>query len=123
MSQGAQKKPLNNKLHHKISMIMEEEAKTHQVIDKKEVEISDSEADIDNYQMLSNEFDFDELKEDPSFGIKGYKDSIYKGCLEGRKRQGKGVCINNNGRVYEGDWEKDKRAGHGYEFYPNGNFY
>ena len=54
--------------------------------------------------MESNEFDYDQIKVLETFGIKQYKDAVYKGELKDRKREGKGVIIYNNGRVYEGDW-------------------
>ena len=56
------------------------------------------------YQMVSNEFDYEELLESELFGIKKYRDAIYRGEIENRKRQGKGVIIYDNGRLYEGDW-------------------
>ena len=31
--------------------------------------------------MLSNEFDFDELRKNDSFGVKQYKDAIYRGHM------------------------------------------
>jgi len=65
--------------------------------------------------MESNEFDYDSIKTQDQFGIKQYKDAIFKGELQNRLREGKGVIIYNNGRVYEGDWSDDKRHGRGYE--------
>ncbi|CDW73917.1 UNKNOWN [Stylonychia lemnae] len=62
-------------------------------------------------------------KTQENFGTKHYKDSIYYGQLEERKRQGKGVIIYNTGRLYEGDWQNDQRHGHGFEKYVNGNTY
>lgn len=75
------------------------------------------------YEMESNEFDYEELRLQENFYIKQYKDSTYKGEIESRKRHGKGVIIYFNGRVYEGEWLKDKRHGRGYERYINGNIY
>jgi len=34
---------------------------------------------IEIYKMISNEFDYDSIKETDSFVIKQYKDSIYRG--------------------------------------------
>jgi|LauGreDrversion4_2_1035121.scaffolds.fasta_scaffold43135_2 hypothetical protein len=34
---------------------------------------------IEIYKMISNEFDYDEIKETETFVIKQYKDSIYRG--------------------------------------------
>ena len=73
--------------------------------------------------MESNEFDYDQIKVLETFGIKQYKDAVYKGELKDRKREGKGVIIYNNGRVYEGDWVDDKRHGRGFERFLNGNTY
>jgi hypothetical protein len=75
------------------------------------------------YDMLSNEFDYEELKTSEIFGIKQYRDSIYRGELINRKRNGKGIIVYNTGRLYEGDWEMDKRKGRGFELYLNGNTY
>jgi hypothetical protein len=63
---------------------------------------------LEVYEMLSNEFDYEELKKSERFGIKQYKDAIFRGELEGRKRHGKGVIVYKTGRVYEGDWNNDK---------------
>ena len=38
-------------------------------------------------------------------------------------RNGKGIMIYSNGRVFEGEWMNDKRNGNGYERYSNGNRY
>ena len=78
---------------------------------------------LELYQMISNEFDYEEIKQSLKFGIKQYKDSIYRGELENRKRHGKGVIVYKNGRVYEGDWVIDKREGRGFELYLSGNSY
>jgi len=45
--------------------------------------------------MISNEFDYEELRNDDTFGIKQYKDSIYRGLLDEstRKREGWGVVV------------------------------
>jgi hypothetical protein len=38
-------------------------------------------------------------------------------------REGMGVMVYGNGRLYEGEWWEDQRHGKGYEVYPNGNNY
>lgn len=53
---------------------------------------------------------------------------MYKGQLTAKKnmpvyRDGLGCMIYQSGRVYEGQWEDDKRHGKGYEIYSNGNVY
>lgn len=80
---------------------------------------------IELYEMISGEFDYDELrKESSKFNIKQYKDSIYRGEINGkRKREGRGVIVYDTGRIYEGQWDADKRHGRGYELFSNGNVY
>ena len=75
--------------------------------------------------MLSDIFDYKELMDLPNFGIKKYKSATYKGCIHQntQQRDGFGVQIYDNGRVYEGEWLSDKRSGQGYELYVNGNSY
>jgi hypothetical protein len=77
------------------------------------------------YEMISELFDYDLLrKESQNFFIKQYKDSIYRGEInEKRKRVGKGVIVYDTGRIYEGEWASDKRHGRGYELFSNGNTY
>lgn len=88
--------------------------------------VMDYESDtIELYEMISEEFDYNELrKESGIFSIKQYKDSIYRGEINiKRKREGKGVIVYDTGRIYEGTWESDKRGGRGYELFSNGNTY
>jgi len=76
--------------------------------------------------MLSNEFDYHLLLEQSEdFGVKRYKDAVYRGELhpESGKRHGKGVILYSNSRTYEGDWFNDKRHGRGFERFANGNTY
>lgn len=37
----------------------------------------DEEHDIEDYEMLSTEFDFEVIRQSPAFGVKQYADSIY----------------------------------------------
>lgn len=78
-----------------------------------------------DYEMMSDVFDFHELAAELNFGIKRYKNATYKGQInqQTQMRDGKGVQINDTGRVYEGEWLADKRCGQGYEVYKNGNAY
>ena len=80
---------------------------------------------IEVYQMISNEFDYEGVRKLPDFGIKQYKDCIYRGQLNPatRQREGLGVLVYTNGRTYEGEWLKNRRHGRGYEFFSNGNSY
>ena len=73
--------------------------------------------------MLTDLFDFDELKTRQSFEIKRYRDSLYRGEIVDDMRHGQGVCMYETGRVYEGHWAADKRHGKGYERFSNGNQY
>jgi hypothetical protein len=78
------------------------------------------------YQMLSNEFDYQELLDNSeNFGVKRYKDAVFRGEIDPdtNKRVGKGVIVYKNGRTYEGEWVGDKRQGRGYERFANGNIY
>ena len=78
---------------------------------------------IELYEMISKEFDYDLLrKESPNFSIKQYKDSLYRGEINtNKKREGCGVVVYENGRIYEGSWKADKRHGRGFELFANGN--
>lgn len=75
--------------------------------------------------MISDEFDYEQIRLKETYGIKQYKDSLYRGELniDTRKREGFGVIVYNTGRVYEGQWLLDKRHFKGYELYQNGNSY
>ena len=77
----------------------------------------------EDYIPESNEIDFEEMKSSPNFKRKKYNDAIYLGMIVKGKRDGKGVMIYKNGRLYEGDWKNDVRDGRGYERYSNGNYY
>ena len=79
---------------------------------------------IERYEMISNEFDYEAVRKGENFGIKQYKDCIYRGELnEKRQREGLGVLVYHNGRAYEGEWANNKRSGRGYEVFSNGNSY
>lgn len=71
--------------------------------------------------MVTDLFDYDELKKKPNFAIKRYKESLYRGELFDQVRHGQGICVYEIGRVYEGEWLEDKRHGKGYEKFSNGN--
>ena len=74
--------------------------------------------------MISNEFDYEAVRKGENFGIKQYKDCIYRGELnDKRQREGLGVLVYHNGRAYEGEWANNKRSGRGYEVFSNGNSY
>ena len=75
--------------------------------------------------MISNEFDYEQVRKESTFCIKQYKDgSIYRGELnDDRQREGLGVLVYLSGRVYEGEWSKNRRSGRGYELFASGNYY
>jgi hypothetical protein len=65
---------------------------------------------VEKYQMISNEFDYEQVRLSENFGIKQYRDSIYRGQLDPqtKKRQGLGVLVyTEKGRVYEGEWNEN----------------
>ena len=72
--------------------------------------------------MVTDLFDFPDLQKDPNFGIKHFKDSHYMGVINPEKnsREGLGICVYENTRLYEGNWLNDKRNGKGYERFSNG---
>lgn len=75
-----------------------------------------------DYEMISDLFAYSELQNQANFGIKRYKKAVYKGQISDKQqREGLGVQINDNGRVYEGQWIGDKRNGMGFEVYKSGN--
>lgn len=57
-----------------------------------------------NYKMLTDLFDFEMLKQSKNFHVKRYKDSLYRGEIENKKRHGLGICCYEIGRIYEGSW-------------------
>jgi len=75
------------------------------------------------YTMESNMFDYEQIKESETFGLKKYNDAVYRGEIEVQKREGYGVMVYRKCRVYEGQWIQDYREGKGYERYSNGNKY
>ena len=80
---------------------------------------------VERYEMISNEFNYEEVRTGERFGIKQYRDCIYRGQLANNKkfREGLGVLVYESGRIYEGEWEANKRHGRGYEMFANGNMY
>ncbi len=66
--------------------------------------IDDENQHIIEYEMESNEFIYDELMNLDTFAVKHYKNSTYRGEIVDRIREGLGVIVYNNGRVYEGSW-------------------
>ena len=75
------------------------------------------------YEMISQLFNYAEISEADEFRIKRTKNTLYRGILVERKREGVGIVIYSNGRVYEGEWHSDKRNGRGYEVFSNNSTY
>eukprot|EP00347_Sterkiella_histriomuscorum_P003834 403362762 len=84
-----------------------------------------NEAIWSEYQMKSKMFDYELIRQMPNFGIKKYKNSVYRGQLNSEgKRHGKGIMSYfDSMRLYEGDWVNDYREGEGYEKFSNLNEY
>ena len=62
--------------------------------------------------MISDVFDYKKVMKENNFGIKRYKHFVYKGQIdENGMRSGYGIQINQGGRIYEGNWDEDKRNG------------
>lgn len=55
--------------------------------------------------------------------LKLIKDGFYYGDIINDSRQGKGIIINKQGRVYEGDWMNNLKHGYGYEKFPSGSYF
>lgn len=64
----------------------------------------DEERQYMRYKMHTDLFDFELLKQSETFAIKKYKESLYRGEIVGQLREGNGVCVYENGRLYEGAW-------------------
>ena len=79
----------------------------------------DEEQEQEEYEMISKLFEYNQICEAEEFNIKRTKNTMYRGTLIERKRQGLGVLIYDNGRVYEGEWQDDRRNGRGYELFSN----
>lgn len=62
---------------------------------------------LEDYRPVSMLINMKELRESSKFGVKKFNDAIYMGELEnvnGGERNGKGVMVYKNGRIYEGNW-------------------
>lgn len=56
----------------------------------------------EEHDMESQVFEWNSVVQSENFGIKQYKDSVFKGELINGKRHGLGVCIYRTARLYEG---------------------
>jgi hypothetical protein len=65
-----------------------------------------------------------DIKGKPDFRKRRYFDAIYYGeTKEGDEREGLGIMLYFNKRMYEGSWLGDLRQGQGREIFSNGNTY
>lgn len=53
------------------------------------------------------------LKQSHFLKVKLYKESVYYGEIKQNKKQGLGIMIYKNGRLYEGEWQNDQKKGLG----------
>jgi len=74
--------------------------------------------DPSNYKPITSVINIEELR-----SLEGYSEkfdvgrSVYFGQLKDKKRNGKGIIVYSNGRIYEGNWKNDARDGEGFEMY------
>ena len=55
-------------------------------------------------------FDYEEIRQSETFGVKCYQNAIYRGELnEAGLRNGRGIMVYDSGRIYEGLWDSDRR--------------
>ena len=76
-----------------------------------------------NYVPLSQHNIIKQLKNSEEVFLMQFTDAIYFGQIFRNMRHVLGIMVYNNGRIYEGSWQLDRRDGHGFERYPNGNQY
>ena len=63
------------------------------------------------------------MKKNEHLKIKKYKNCFYFGVYKDNCRDDIGVLVFNNGRIYEGNWDKDQKTGKGIEIFPNNGRY
>ena len=83
----------------------------------------DEEQKTIQYEMVSELFNYYEITNEKEFMVKRTRNTLYKGLMIEGQRQSFGVLIYENGRVYEGEWQDDKRNGRGYEQFSNQSKY
>ncbi|CAD8121411.1 unnamed protein product [Paramecium sonneborni] len=75
------------------------------------------------YKPYNKKFKYERLLKFENCRLKIYKDSYYFGQLINGKKNGLGVILSNNGRIYEGQFENDRKHGQGYERFPDKTSY
>ena len=79
---------------------------------------------IEDYKPIGSLIVMTELREMPMFQVKKFSDAVFVGQVNEKDlRDGLGVMIYKNGRIYEGNWKDDQREGKGLEKYSNNNKY
>ena len=78
---------------------------------------------MSNYIPLSHFVDLNYLRTSTRTETKVCNSSTYFGELYNQKKNGMGILIYKNGRIFEGFWMNDLKHGNGFEFYNNGNTY
>lgn len=69
---------------------------------------------LENYQPISDLLNWEELKSDPNAQLKKYRESVYYGAIVDGSRNGIGIMLYTNGRVFEGNWKDNFKHGKGY---------
>lgn len=80
---------------------------------------------MEDYRPISKYVNMRQIRQSANFKVKKYQESIFIGEVnkETDKREGLGITVYKNGRIYEGPWIGDLRQGKGYELYANGCTY
>ncbi len=76
-----------------------------------------------HYKAAGQFIDIKALQESPNLKLKKYKNCVFYGIIQNGLKNGKGIMIYFNTRLYEGDWLDDKKNGKAIELYPNGSKY
>lgn len=74
---------------------------------------------ISTYNKIDDTFPINTLKESPALRMKQYKESTYYGEFHNGKKQGFGIMVYKNMRIYEGEWGNNQKKGFGAEKFPN----
>ena len=72
---------------------------------------------MEDYRPVGGGLSMKDLRQSPLFSVKKFNDAIFMGELIEKSglREGTGIMVYKNGRIYEGKWAKDSRSGKGYE--------
>ena len=78
---------------------------------------------LQQYQPIALDFDLSSLRTSTALRTKKYKTSTYYGELRSNAKEGLGVMLYQDGKVYEGQWKADKKEGQGAERLANTALY